>query len=131
MKKNSFKKIIFVLLFLFFSFEFVSAKSKGVLLEGLNEATSKSADPGPKIEITTKEPQLIIADIIAIILSFVGIGFTILIIYGGVMWILARGNKEKINKAKEIIIDGTIGLFIILLAYAIAEFVIREIAKIN
>lgn len=52
-------------------------------------------------------------------LSFLGIAFMVLIIYGGFMWMFARGNDQAVGKAKEIITAAFIGLVIVLSAYAI------------
>lgn len=55
-------------------------------------------------------------------LSFIGIIFFGLIIYGGFIWMIARGNSSEVEKAKDIIIAATIGLVIVLAAYAITRF---------
>jgi len=39
----------------------------------------------------------------------------------------AGGNDEKVGKAKKMMIQGVIGMIIILLAYAIATFVIQRL----
>lgn len=56
-------------------------------------------------------------------LSFLGIAFMLLIIYGGFMWMFARGNDQAVGKAKEIITAAVIGLVIVLAAYAITNFI--------
>lgn len=56
-------------------------------------------------------------------LSFLGIAFMILIIYGGFMWMFARGNDQAVGKAKEIIQAAVIGLVIVMSAYAITTFI--------
>ena len=56
-------------------------------------------------------------------LSFLGIAFMLLIIYGGFMWMFARGNDQAVGKAKEIITAAVIGLVIVLSAYAITAFI--------
>jgi len=64
-----------------------------------------------------------IGKIVGIGLSFIGVIFLILIIYAGVMWMTAAGNEAQVTKAKDIIIAATIGLVIVLSAYAITRFV--------
>lgn len=64
-----------------------------------------------------------IGDIIGLVLSFVGVLFLILIIYGGISWMTASGNDQKVEKAKTIIINATIGLLVVLSAYAITSFI--------
>lgn len=67
--------------------------------------------------------------IISLVLSFVGIIFFILIIYAGMMWMLAQGNTEKVSKAKDLIINAVIGLVIVFSAYAITSFIGNQIAN--
>ncbi len=64
-------------------------------------------------------------NIINIALSLLGIIFVLLAIYGGVIFMTARGNEEQTKKAKSVIIQSIIGLIIIISAYAISYFVFK------
>jgi uncharacterized iron-regulated membrane protein len=66
-----------------------------------------------------------IAQLINILLSFVGVVFLVLMIYGGFMWMIDRGNQDKVKKARELIQAAVIGLIIVVSAYAISYFVIN------
>jgi uncharacterized iron-regulated membrane protein len=70
---------------------------------------------------------LFIGSIVQVALILVGTVFMLLIIYGGYMWMIARGDTEKVKKAKDIITSAVIGLFIVLAAYAITNFVLGAI----
>lgn len=61
--------------------------------------------------------------LISIVLSFVGIIFLLLTIYGGYLWMTAAGNEEQISKAKKIITAAIIGLIIIAGAYTITALI--------
>lgn len=61
--------------------------------------------------------------IIGVILSFVGVIFLVLMIYAGLVWMTAQGNQERVNKAKDLMINAVIGLIIVMAAYAITSFV--------
>ena len=65
--------------------------------------------------------------IISVILGFLGLIAVILILIGGFMWMTAGGNEEKVTTGRKYIINGVIGLLIILAAYAIASFVITNL----
>jgi hypothetical protein len=70
--------------------------------------------------------------IIRYLLGFLGVVAVIILIYGGFLWMTAKGDEERVRKAKKTIINGLIGLIIILLSYAIVSFVgikIKEIAE--
>ncbi len=68
-----------------------------------------------------------IAEIIQIVLGFLGVIFIVLIIYAGFVWMTAAGNEEKITTAKKTMIAAIIGVTIVLLAYAITSFVITNL----
>ena len=53
------------------------------------------------------------------ILGFVAIIATLIVIYGGVLYLTAAGNEEAVEKAKKTISYGIIGVVICGLAYAI------------
>ncbi len=74
-----------------------------------------------------KDPREIAAEIINISLGFLGIIAVIIVLFGGFKWMTAMGNDEGIGEAKKLIAAGVIGLAIILSAYAISQFVLREI----
>ena len=63
-------------------------------------------------------------------LSFLGVVFLVLMIYGGFTWMLARGNEQEVEKAKNIIQNSLIGLVIVLAAHAIT-IVVRQIWRIT
>ena len=71
-----------------------------------------------------------IGQIIGIILSFLGIIFFVLVIYGGFLWMTAAGSEEQVGKAKKIIVYAAIGIIIILSAYVITNFITTEFTKI-
>ena len=75
----------------------------------------------------TKEPALIVSTLIAALLSFLGVIFLILLIYGGYLWMTDRGEEKQVTKAKSIIKNALIGLVIVLAAYAITSFVMGKI----
>lgn len=71
----------------------------------------------------TIEP--LIRTIINIVLSLLGIIFIAFIIYGGWNWFSARGNEQKLDRAKDTLTQAIIGLLIVLGAYAISYFVLN------
>ncbi|MBU1202586.1 pilin [Patescibacteria group bacterium] len=73
-------------------------------------------------------PQQMIARIINALLSLLGMLFTVLIIWGGFKWMTSQGNSQQVDEAKSIIKNSVIGLVIVVMAYAIASFVLRALA---
>lgn len=80
-----------------------------------------------KAELAARDPRLIIAETIQLMLSLVGILFVALIVTAGYWRFTAHGEEEKIQKSNKTILGAVIGLFLILLSYGIAEFVVRRV----
>lgn len=70
-----------------------------------------------------------VGSIISIVLSFVGVIFTVLMIYAGFLWMTARGEASQVEKAQEIIKSSIIGIIITLAAYSISNFVVTKIVS--
>ncbi len=69
----------------------------------------------------------IVNNIISIALSFLGVIFVVLAIYGGYMWMTSQGNTTKLTTARELLTAAVIGLIIVVAAYAITFFVIARV----
>lgn len=87
--------------------------------EALNKAAVKTAGYA---EGSTVEG--VISTVISMLLGLLGVIFLALTVYGGYMWLIARGDESKVEKAKSTIINSIIGLVIVLAAYAISYFVL-------
>ncbi|HBH16852.1 MAG TPA: hypothetical protein DDW92_01135, partial [Candidatus Veblenbacteria bacterium] len=96
----------------------VLAQSDGL---GLNEFGNET-NLGTEVNLIG-----LIARIINIILGFLGVVAIGLILYAGWIWMTSRGDAQKIAKAKKIMAGGVIGLAIVLSAFAIASFIIRQL----
>ncbi len=66
--------------------------------------------------------------IIKALLGLVGIIFFGLLLYGGFIWMKARGNEKEVEKAKGVITDAIIGIVIVAAAYAISSFIIQTLS---
>ena len=88
---------------------------------GVNDLTST--------ELGTKPIAETVAGIINIFLGLLGILAVILILYGGFIWMTSRGEVDKVQRAKTIMISAVIGLVIVLSAYAIARFIVSSLVE--
>ncbi|MBI2037899.1 MAG: hypothetical protein HYT15_03135 [Candidatus Magasanikbacteria bacterium] len=77
---------------------------------------------GSNVNSSQALPELI-GTIVGTVLSFVGAIFFLLILYAGLLWMIAFGNSERVDRAKSIVEHAAIGLIIVLAAYAISRFV--------
>jgi hypothetical protein len=62
-----------------------------------------------------------------VILLAIGLVSVIMLIYGGLRYILSGGDSKKVTDAKNTILYAIIGLIISLLAYAIVNFVLTSV----
>ncbi len=82
---------------------------------------------GYRTDVISPEPM--IAIVIKLALSFLGVIFLILMVYGGYLWMTARGKEDQVNKARDLIIAAVIGLIIVIASYAISNFVVDALTK--
>jgi len=69
------------------------------------------------------------ASVVNIVLGFLGIIAVIIILAGGFKWMTAGGNEDKVGEARQMIIQGVIGLVVIFAAWAIASFVVGQLKE--
>lgn len=124
MKKKILIASILSIALLLFSAESVFALDLGFGSGGLlgNAAKSGGYDVANTNETTFAQG---IGRAVQLLLSFLGIIFTLLMLYAGFIWMTARGNEEAANKSKSTIQMALIGLIIVLGAYAITAFVMN------
>jgi|GEM_PF-3715095 len=95
--------------------------------EGLEQAAAIPGQAG--LVLTTTDPRIIVAKIIRVGLTLLGIVLVVLLLYAGFLWMTAAGNEEKIDKAKTLIRNAIIGLAIILAAFALTQFIISRLLR--
>ena len=93
---------------------------------GLEETAKVAYGAVPQASV-----EVLVGNVIRTILVIVGLLFMVLIIYGGVTWMLGgREGKEKdVEKAHKIIEGAVIGLLIVAAGYAVTTFVVNNIVN--
>ena len=86
-------------------------------LEGVN-SVSTGEDPNLSKSIQT---------IINVLFFAIGLLAVIVIIIGGIMYVLSAGDQAKTTKAKDTILYAVIGLVVALLAFAIVTFILNSL----
>lgn len=69
-----------------------------------------------------------VTSIINVALGLLGIVAVVIILIAGFKWMTAGGNEETVAESKKRILQGVIGLAIIMSAYAIASYVITQLS---
>ena len=116
---------IFALLLLFF-FE-VNFSSAAFLKNGVNigNQAKKSAELG--YDVTGGNIFSLVQIVVNAFLAIIGVLLLIYLLYAGYHWMTARGEEEKVEKAKDTITRAIIGLIIVVGAYAIWAFIFYQL----
>lgn len=96
--------------------------SAATALERLDTAANE-AFPGQR----EREAPEVAGQIINFFIGALGILFLVLMVYGGYLWMNARGNEQQVEKAKSLITQAVLGLIVVLSAYAITYFVVTNL----
>lgn len=70
-----------------------------------------------------------IKNVINVLLYLLGAAAVIVIVIGGIMYVISGGEQAGVTRAKNMILYAVVGLVIALLAYAIVNFVIARFVK--
>lgn len=95
----------------------------------LGSGRAKKAATEAGFNANTNETTLAenIGSAVRVLLSLTGIIFTGLMVYAGFLWMTAKGDESKVEKAQEIIKAAIIGWVVTIGAYSITDFVVPAI----
>lgn len=74
-----------------------------------------------------RDPRAIAANVINIAMGLLGVLAIILIMYAGFVWTTAGGDPDKVDIAKKILVSASIGLLIILSAWALSIYILSRL----
>lgn len=72
-------------------------------------------------------PIVVASQIVNVLLTTLGLFCFAMTVYGGYIWMIARGNEEEVKRAKDIITGTVIGLLFILASYGVTAYVFRSV----
>lgn len=127
-----FKKIFFGISLAFvFSFALTSV-SVAQTPPNLRNQINNQINAGNRVAgLGSATPQSLVARIIKIFLTTVGITFTVLIVLSGYNLLTAAGDESKVEKAKNTIKAAVIGLAVTLAAYSITTFIGKSALEVT
>ncbi len=73
-------------------------------------------------------PQLV-GGVLNGLFAVLGLVFLVLMVYGGMLWMLSEGKEKKTNEARGFIFHSVVGLILILAAFAITNFVVGQLTE--
>lgn len=127
LKNIKFIEAVLIILVVLATVIIINAEAVNASVSSLMQETGRAAlykTAGEELH-----PSYLIGNIIKTFLSLLGVFFMGLTLYGGFLWMTARGDAEKVKKAMDILRDALIGLVIAIGAYAITYFILFYIAR--
>lgn len=102
------------------------------LVVSAQDATTFSIESiGSAVGLGDTDLKVIVIRVIRWALAFLALVAVSYLIYGGYVWMTAAGNEQRVEKAKQIILQALIGIVIVLLAWAIVSFVARTVSTLT
>lgn len=126
-KKNILLKTLFFLVisfFLFFTWQISETKAAGAVLT--RQLGAAAGDTGANFGSAT-DPRIIIAMVIRIFLSLLGLMFLSYTIYAGYLIMSSTGDEERVNKGKDTLRTSIIGIMVVLSGYGLLILVSRTV----
>ena len=103
---------------------------------GTTSVPTTAVDPLQGLDVTATQAKIkkdgapqdlqsYLGRVLGAVMALLGILFFALMIYGGINWMLARGNSGAVEEARSTITNAIIGLIVVVIAYAITQFVLK------
>ena len=108
-------------------FVFTLALFSLTVMPALAQTLQVGLEYGTFTGLGTKDLREGVMAIVRLILGFLGVITILIMLYGGFVWLTSAGNEERVGTAKKIITAAIIGLVVVFVSYAIAEFVITQL----
>jgi|GEM_PF-1532349 len=96
---------------------------------GQTPDTFGTAQIDQNLILTSADIRVVVARVIQIALSVLGVIALIIMLYAGFLWMTAGGDSQKIETAKSWMINGVIGLVIIFASWSIVSFLLRALQQ--
>lgn len=100
------------------------------LYKQLKEATTKTGVTGAGYTQASENTLPIVAGrIINVVIAALALALLVYLVYGGYVYMTAKGDEDDVKRAQRIISESIIGLAIVMLAYAITRYVLGRLLK--
>ncbi len=94
----------------------------------ISEGANLVHGEGMPVELTSADGAL--TNITNTLLKAIGLIAVVMLVFGGFKYIISGGDSAKVTSAKNTIIYAIIGLIIVILAYAIVNFVVGTVTTL-
>lgn len=84
-------------------------------------------DTAKETGLQAGNPATTIGAALGVLLSVLGLIMLIIIVYAGVIWMTAGGATENVKRARDMMIEASLGLAVCLASYAITQYIVARI----
>lgn len=130
MSRTSFKQLATVLVMMVMAlslmsvFQLASAQTSTAVGGG-----TVLSSPEDNIIGGQSDARSLVNTVLKYFLGFLGLLCTVMIIYGGILYVTSAGEEEKTKKGRNIILYAIIGIIIIVASYAIVNTVLKGVTQ--
>lgn len=78
--------------------------------------------------VAKQDPRAIITNIIGLVSGFLGIIAVVIVLISGFQWMTAGGDEEAVKTAQKRLVQGIIGLVLILSTWSVAYYVVNTLS---
>lgn len=78
--------------------------------------------------VSKTDPRAIITNIVSLVSGFLGIIAVVIILISGFQWMTAGGDEEAVKTAQKRLVQGIIGLVLILSTWSVAYYVVNTLS---
>lgn len=69
----------------------------------------------------------VVANIAKLMLGLLGSAAFAMFVYGGLVWLMAAGNQERVNKGRQIITNASLGILVVLVSYTAINLLVSAL----
>ncbi len=116
-------KVFLLVIFSFFVIQTIPALAQVNEVYGLDGPPVAGMETADDLDI-----KQVISNIISWVLGFLGLIAVSVVMYAGFLWMTSGGVADKISRAKKMLINGLIGLLIIIFSWVIVTLVFKTVS---
>jgi cytochrome b subunit of formate dehydrogenase len=98
--------------------QYQDIQNQGIIFAGICEGEDADCDCRDEGKCTLEDILQFVVNIGTFVLGISGSIILLMFFYGGMLWITARGKSEVVQQGKDTMVFATVGLIIIMSAYA-------------